>query len=129
MTHRHEDWLAQAQHDLKAAKDSLAAQNYEWVAYQAQQSAEKAVKALLRYYNEERRGHTIYNLLLEAAKFVSVPTELLPKAQELDKHFFQSRYPNGFIDDYPAALYSQATAETCLAFAEDILRYVEKSTP
>jgi HEPN domain-containing protein len=40
-------WLRQAEADLKAARDSLAAQNEEWACYQAQQCAEKALKAYL----------------------------------------------------------------------------------
>lgn len=39
--------LLQALRDLKAARDSANSENYEWASFQAQQSAEKAVKALL----------------------------------------------------------------------------------
>jgi len=35
-------WLAQARRDLKAAKDSSSAGNFEWACFQAQQAAEKA---------------------------------------------------------------------------------------
>lgn len=128
MPRRHEDWLAQARHDLKAAKDSFSAQNYDWAAYQAQQSAEKAVKAFLRYQNQERSGHTIYRFLVEAENFVSIPPSLFIQAQELDEHLFRPRYPNGFDNGYPGAIYDQETAETCLAAAEDILRFVEANT-
>jgi len=50
MPRRHEDWLAQAKRDLKAARDSLSSGNYEWTAFQAQQAAEKALKALLQWW-------------------------------------------------------------------------------
>ena len=39
-------WFKQALRDLKAAKDNLNAENYEWACFQSQQSAEKAVKAV-----------------------------------------------------------------------------------
>ncbi|MGC8961962.1 MAG: HEPN domain-containing protein, partial [Candidatus Bathyarchaeia archaeon] len=40
-------WPLQALRDLKAARDSVGAGNHEWASFQAQQSAERAVKALL----------------------------------------------------------------------------------
>jgi len=41
MARRHEDWLAQARCDLKAAKDNrVEAGHFEWSASQAQQGAE-----------------------------------------------------------------------------------------
>ncbi len=43
-------WLTQAKRDLKAAKDSARNENYEWACFQAQQAAEKTVKALLYAY-------------------------------------------------------------------------------
>lgn len=44
---RHEDWLKQADSDLCAAEDSASSNHYEWACFQAQQAAEKALKALL----------------------------------------------------------------------------------
>jgi HEPN domain-containing protein len=69
MSRRHTDWLVQAQRDLKAARDSLDAGNYEWTAFQAQQGAEKALKAFLRYHNFEARGHTLVHLLSNVQDF------------------------------------------------------------
>lgn len=86
----------QGQRDLKAARDSLDAGNYEWTAFQAQQGAGKALKALLRFYNQEERGHTLLHLLSEAQSYVAVPDDLWPKVRELDRHYIQPRYPNGF---------------------------------
>ena len=40
-------WLRQAEADLHAAEDSLTTCHYEWACFQAQQSAEKALKAFL----------------------------------------------------------------------------------
>lgn len=44
---RHEDWLKQAYSDLQAAEDSAGSDHHEWACFQAQQAAEKALKALL----------------------------------------------------------------------------------
>src|SRR3989442_11430119 len=67
MSRRHQDWLQQARRDLKAARDSASAENYEWACFQAQHSAEKALKALLRFHNLEPKGHTLIALLQQAA--------------------------------------------------------------
>ncbi|MDD5616722.1 MAG: HEPN domain-containing protein [Candidatus Methanoperedens sp.] len=44
---RHEDWLKQAHSDLDAAEDSAGSSHFEWACFQAQQAAEKALKALI----------------------------------------------------------------------------------
>ncbi len=124
MSRRYQDWLLQAQRDLKAAHDSLVAGNYEWTAFQAQQGAEKALKALLRFHNQEERGHTLLHLLSEARKHVTVPDELWPKVRELDRHYIQPRYPNGFDSGYPAEFYDQETAERVLAHGIAVLEFV-----
>ena len=125
MSRRYEDWLMQARHDFKAARDSLDAGNYEWTAFQAQQGAEKALKALLRYHNHEARGHTLVHLLNNAQGFVAVPPALWPKVRELDRHYIQPRYPNGFATGYPAEFYDQETAERVLAYGTQILEFVQ----
>jgi len=125
VSRRYQDWLMQAQRDLKAARDSLNAGNYEWTAFQAQQGAEKALKALLRFYNQEERGHTLLHLLGEARSYVAVPDDLWPKARELDRHYIQPRYPNGFDSGYPAEFYDHETAERVLAHGIAILEFVQ----
>lgn len=125
MSRRYRDWLLQAQKDLKAARDSLNAGHYEWTAFQAQQGAEKALKALLRYHNHEARGHTIVHLLETVQNLVAVPSELWPKARELDRHYIQPRYPNGFATGYPAEFYDQETAERALTYGAEILAFVQ----
>ncbi len=125
MSRRYGDWLFQAQRDIKAARDSLNAGNYEWTAFQAQQGAEKALKALLRCYNHEARGHTLVHLLETAQRLITVPPELWPKARELDRHYIQPRYPNGFSSGYPAEFYDRETAERALTYATEILEFVQ----
>ena len=46
MTDRSQDWLAQAERDLDQARASRNDGRHEWACFAAQQSAEKAVKAL-----------------------------------------------------------------------------------
>ena len=48
MATRHEDWMNQAKCDLRHARNSFENEDYEWRCFAAQQSSEKAVKALFQ---------------------------------------------------------------------------------
>jgi len=52
----------------------------------------KAVKALLNFLHKEMRGHSI-TILLQSSN-LNVPTEIFTCAQDLDRHYIPSRYPN-----------------------------------
>ncbi len=123
MPQRHEDWFAQAEQDLRAATDSLKAGHYEWCAFQSQQASEKAMKALLLYFNQEARGHSVVHLVRQAQGFVKVPRGLLTAARELDRHYIQSRYPNGFPAGHPSEYYEAELAQRCLAYAQKFLEF------
>lgn len=126
MSRRYQDWLAQAERDLAAAENSIQAGYYEWAAFQAQQGAEKALKALLRYHRQEARGHTLVHLLDVLQSFVPVPPDLWPCARELDRHYIQPRYPNGFATGHPAEFYDSETAQRALDYGRKILRFVQQ---
>jgi HEPN domain-containing protein len=62
-------WMVQAEADLSAAKDSCISKHYNWSCFQAQQSAEKALKAYL--YSKGYTSvitHSIKELLRECEK-------------------------------------------------------------
>jgi len=127
MARRYEDWLAQARCDLRAAKDSLEAGHYEWSAIQAQQGAEKVLKARLRYDDLEPTGHTLLHLLREVETFLEVPRVYQERARELDRHYLQPRCPNSFAAGYPAEFYDEATARRCAEYAGQFIAFVEES--
>ena len=123
MPRRHTDWFAQSERDLKAAKDSFAAGNYEWCAFQSQQGAEKAVKAFLLFHHRQSRGHSLIHLLNSFPNQIQVPEKLLQFARELDIHYIQPRYPNGFPEGYPAEYYDAKIAKTALQQARKIASF------
>ncbi len=125
MARRHRDWLEQARRDLKAARDSAEDENFEWSCFQAQQAAEKALKALLRYHNQEPMGHTLIQLLAMAGQFEGIPQGMDSIARELDRHYIQPRYPNGFASGYPAQYYDLKAAEEAIRQAQTILDFTE----
>ncbi len=129
MPHRHEDWLAQARRDLKAARDNLAAHDYDWCSYQCQQSAEKAIKALLRFHGNEKRGHDLLKLIKELKQIASAPDDVADASRRLNKQFFRSRYPDSITEGYPAEFYDEKIAQECIQDAETILAFVEANIP
>ncbi len=99
MPNRAQDWLKQALRDLEQAEDSQRAGHHEWACFAAQQAAEKAVKALHLHLGQEAWGHVIAKLLRELP--LSVPQELIEKAQTLDSFYIPPRYPNSHPEGAP----------------------------
>ncbi len=50
MGNRYADWFRQAEADLAHARNALAAGDYEWSCFAAQQAAEKATKAVFLHH-------------------------------------------------------------------------------
>jgi HEPN domain-containing protein len=121
-------WLAQAQADLEAAKDSLRTSHFEWACFQSQQCAEKALKAVL--YARGRTSvisHSLVDLIRECSKFGSEFAALNDAAKHLDGFYIPTRYPNGLISEEPPARYYDAgDAQRCIRFAESILTVCRK---
>ncbi|MEM2123566.1 MAG: HEPN domain-containing protein [Candidatus Bathyarchaeia archaeon] len=116
-------WLLQAFRDHKAAKDSVEAGNYEWASFQAQQSAEKAVKALLYGLGIGAWGHSLVELL-ELLRDQGAD-EVTVYARELDRHYIPSRYPNSYESGYPGMYYDKETAERAVNYCGAIIDWVK----
>ncbi|WP_291765079.1 HEPN domain-containing protein [Caldivirga sp. UBA161] len=120
-----ERWLKQALRDLDAAKSSLNGGYYEWACFQAQQAAEKALKALLHGLGVGVWGHSIVELLNVLKDKYNVD-DLMTFARELDRHYIPTRYPNSFESGYPAIYYDAEVAERAIKAAEVILSWVRE---
>lgn len=123
MVSRVKDWLKQAERNLKSAEVNYNSGLYEEVCYESQQTGEKAVKGLLNFYHKEVKGHSITLLLKETIS--SVPEDILICAQELDKHYIPSRYPDVYDEGAPADYYNKQNAENCMNCAKKILEWVK----
>lgn len=118
-----ERWFAQAQADVKAANGSVLHQSYEWACFQAQQAAEKALKAPWYSAAQEPWGHSLVRLVLEfpTPDVRAKLQELLPHAKKLDKLYIPTRYPNGLPDLIPAEVFTAEEAQTAIVAADEIL--------
>ena len=122
MTNRSGDWLAQAERDLEQARSSQADGRHEWACFAAQQSAEKAVKALHLSRGQEAWGHVIARLLQELP--LPVPQDLQDKGKVLDNFYIPTRYANGHPDGAPFEHYGQIQSGEAIRYAGEILDFV-----
>jgi HEPN domain-containing protein len=119
---RARDWLAQAERDLEQAQASLDSGRHEWACFAAQQSAEKAVKALHLHHGQEAWGHVVARLLAELPSGAE-PT-LIEKAKVLDNFYVGTRYPNGHPEGPPFEHYGAIQSGEALRYAGEILAFV-----
>lgn len=129
MASRAHDWFDQARRDLKAARHLLAAGDFEWACFAAQQASEKAAKAVYQARGEEARGHTVTDLLQGFEPPIGVDPPLLDMARELDTYYIPTRYPNAHAEGAPYRYYSLLQAERAIGYSETILRFCNDLLP
>jgi HEPN domain-containing protein len=123
MPERSQDWLRQADADLRAAVSARAAGHYEWAAFASQQAAVKAIKALYQHLHKEASGHVL-TALLQALPDEAKPTaDLVDRAKGLDKHYIPTRYPNGFERGAPVDFYTRKEAAEAIENAEVVIAF------
>lgn len=114
--------MSQAERDLEQARESQRAGRHEWACFAAQQSAEKAVKALHLSRGQEAWGHVVAQLLVELP---SPPApDLVEKGRVLDNFYVPTRYPNGHPSGSPFEHYGPLQSEQALTYAGEILAFV-----
>ncbi len=123
MTNRSEDWLKQAQYDLEHAKASHEFQHYEWACLSAQQSSEKAIKAIFYTLRAEVCGHGIARLFDNLPNTIELDVNLYEKSKKLDRHYIPARYPNGLIYGTPRENYTKLDSKEAINIAEEILEF------
>jgi len=100
-----ERWLRQAEQDLAAANVSRAGEQYEWACFQAQQSAEKSLTAIL-HAREKRviQTHSVLALVRTiGANDAAAGFEQM--AKRLDNTYISSRYPNDLAEHHPSHVF------------------------
>lgn len=90
MVEESKKWLEQAKSDLKAAQNSFKTKNFDWACFQAQQAAEKSLKALIL----RRQGKLIktHDLVFLGAE-VDLPDNFKEACKELTLIYIHVRYP------------------------------------
>jgi len=123
------DWWQQSMRDFTHAEHALADADYEWAAFAAQQSAEKALKALIMSIGGEPWGHSVTSLAEALPQNLPMAVETVEAANRLDKHYIPARYPNGFAEGYPGKLYTRGEAEGAIQDARKIIEFSRRHLP
>ncbi len=116
-------WLSQAQADVRAAEGSLSLGVFEWACFQAQQAAEKALKALWFYHGEDPWGHSVSKLVADFPE-QTIRTQLQAfgdRAKALDKLYIPTRYPNGLPGLTPSQAFTESEARAAIGIAREIV--------
>lgn len=122
MPERSKDWIRQAERDLESAKAQKKDGFFEWASFIAQQSAEKAVKAVYQKLGAEAWGHSVTELLKGLRKKINISEELLNSAKYLDKFYIPARYPNGWAEGIPAEYITEEDVKNAIGHSEKILQ-------
>ncbi len=123
---RSADWLKQSKRDLEKAELDLKNSFFEWACFTAQQSAEKAVKALYQKLNMSVKGHSIVKMLEELQNSaLGISEDLTHSARILDRYYTVSRYPNGFPEGSPLDFFDEKIAREALDAANKIVRFCD----
>ncbi|MBI2672149.1 HEPN domain-containing protein [Candidatus Woesearchaeota archaeon] len=117
-----ENWLKQAEADLKSSKNCIRSEDYYLSVFSSQQAVEKALKALcLLKIKEIPQGHSIIYL----AKILEAPKEFYSGIRDLNPEYLVTRYPD-MAEGVPAELYDKEIAERHYNTAEKVLQWVKK---
>lgn len=117
-------WLKKAEGDLKSAGNSVSTSDFNWACFQAQQSAEKALKSVL-YGRGYRKilTHSVFVLIKKTGKSDESFLNLRKEGKVLDGYYMSTRYPDSIVSDLtPSEYFEEEDAEECIRCAELILR-------
>ncbi len=118
-----ERWLTTAKEDLQAAQVLLEGKMYAQACFHAQQSGEKAVKALWYLVDADPWGHSIQRLISEFPRKDEL-TDLeswIKWGTALDRFYIPTRYPNGLPDLTPGQVYQQEDAQYAIGLARKLV--------
>lgn len=122
-------WLSQAWHDLDAARESMNSGYNEWACFQAEQSAEKALKSILVFHGKSapklhKLGVLIGLVKNVEPKFRGIHIDIA----ELQSYTFTARYPFLLPGSFetPHDYITKEDAEICINQAQIILNLIKE---
>ncbi len=123
MPERSADWFRQAERDLAAARELRSGGFHEWSCFLAQQSAEKAVKAVFQKLGADAWGHSVLELLGQLPDTHRATPAVFDAARLLDRFYIAARYPNGWAEGTPSQYHGDDDARQAIDRAQDVLRF------
>lgn len=116
-------WLREAEATLKQAEQSYYNKAYNLTCFLAEQTAQKALKAVM-YLDGARMIiiHSVAELIKEISTQHPEFSALFNDGAKLDQHYLSSRYPDAVPEPaIPSEIYIEDQAKETLAIAKRIL--------
>ncbi len=117
-----ERWIREAGNTLRQSKQACENEAYNLACFLAEQTAQKALKAVL-YFDGARfiNIHSITELLKEISKKRPEFLEFLNEGKKLDQYYLSSRYPDAVAEPaIPSEIFIKDQAEDAAAIAQKI---------
>lgn len=115
-------WWRQAENDLAFARVALRERFFAQACFVAQQTAEKAVKAVAYGLGERTvLGHSVAVLIDRYGDRAPGLRDLRRLAGTLDLYYVPARYPNGLPDGAPFEAFDEQQATAAVEAAEQFL--------
>ncbi len=122
-------WMSQAKHDMEAARGSLEHGAYEWACFQAEQSAEKALKAVIVFHGKaapklHKLGVLIGIMKNVDPRFRGIHIDIA----DLQSYTFTARYPFLIPGNFetPHDYITKEDAQICIQQAQIILNLIKE---
>ncbi len=120
-------WFKQAEYDLRAAEHNADGEFYSIACFNAQQAAEKSLKAFLFAQGERVvLGHSVSELCHRCGEYEESFADLTGLVSKLDRFYIPTRYPNALPGGVPAEVYDEEDATGAITLASKVLAMVRK---
>lgn len=120
-------WLRQAESDLKCAQWNQQGGFFASACFLAQQSAAKALRALLFFNGEDaRETRSVVDLFDRAITYEEDLRGFIGSSTSLDIYYKTSRFPDAIPGGIPSEVLSEKDSMDAIKQAADILAVVEK---
>lgn len=126
--HEAKRWLQTASEDLEIAQILLDSGKFPFACFHAQQSGEKALKAICYLFDKDPWGHSLVKLIEElktTGKYFEKIFSLRKYAMVLDRFYIPTRYPDGLPNITPMEAFCDTDAQTAIDAAR---LFIEIST-
>lgn len=115
-------WVDQATDDLEAARLLCEHGRHAQACFLAQQTAEKALKAILYARGADVvMGHSVAALCDEVSGVEPEIADRCPEWASLDQYYIPTRYPDALPGGIPAAVFTGEQTTRALALAAEVL--------
>lgn len=121
-------WIKEAEYTFYQAERTLKDNAYNLACFLAEQTSQKALKAVL-YLGGARfiTTHSIKELVKEISKKHPEFTELADKGALLDQYYLSSRYPDAVPEPaIPSEIFIKKQAEEAVDIAREIFELCKK---